>query len=181
MTSYIGTAVSRVDGRAKVTGAAKYAGEYHASGLAHGSVVTSVIASGRIVRIDASEALRVEGVIDVLTHEHRTRMARTQSAYKDDVAPDGSPFRPLYDDTILFSGQPIALVLAEAPETARFAASLVRVDYEEAAHVTDVHHEGKGAAPQVAVKPGESPFAPPKPRGDADKALAAAEVRHCGE
>src|SRR5205085_11415132 len=77
MTSYIGTAVSRVDGRAKVTGAAKYAGEYHASGLAHGHVVTSVIASGRIVRIDASEALRVEGVIDVLTHEHRTRMART--------------------------------------------------------------------------------------------------------
>src|SRR5262244_4360460 len=97
MTSYIGTATSRVDGRAKVTGAAKYAGEFNIDGLAHGSVVTSTIAKGRIVRIDASEALRVDGVIDVLTHEHRPHMAGTDSGYKDDLAPDGSPFRPLYD------------------------------------------------------------------------------------
>ena len=75
MTTYIGTATSRVDGRAKVTGAAKYAGEYHAKRLVHGSVVTSVIASGRIVRIDARDALRVDGVLDVLTHEDRPRIA----------------------------------------------------------------------------------------------------------
>ena len=68
MTTYIGTATSRVDGRAKVTGAAKYAGEFNASGLAHVSVVTCTIAKGRIAHIDASEALCVEGVIDVLTH-----------------------------------------------------------------------------------------------------------------
>ena len=73
--SYIGTPTSRVDGRAKVTGAAKYAAEFNAPGLAHGSVVTSTIAKGRIARIDASEALRVDGVIDVLTHENRPRMA----------------------------------------------------------------------------------------------------------
>ena len=60
------------------------------------------------------------------------------SAYKDEVAPEGSPFRPLYDDRIMFSGQPIALVVAEEPEIARFAASLVRVEYDEEAHVTDV-------------------------------------------
>ena len=46
--------------------------------------------------------------------------------------------RPLYDDKIMFNGQPIALVLAEDWETARFAASLVRVEYEEEAHVTDL-------------------------------------------
>ncbi len=39
------------------------------SGLAHGSVVSSTITKGRILRIDTSEALRVDGVIDVLTHE----------------------------------------------------------------------------------------------------------------
>ena len=51
------------------------------------------------------------GVLDVLTHENRPRMAADDTAYKDDVAPEqGSPFRPLYDDKILFSGQPIALV-----------------------------------------------------------------------
>ena len=43
---------------------------------------------------------------------------------------DGTPFRPLYDDKIVFSGQPIALVVAEEWEIARFAASLVRVEYK---------------------------------------------------
>ena len=128
MTTYIGTATSRVDGRAKVTGAAKYAGEFNTAGLAHASVVTSTIAKGRIARIDAREALAVEGVIDVLTHQNRPPMRGADSAYKDDVAPEGSPFRPLYDERIWFSGQPIALVVAVESEIARFAASLVRVD-----------------------------------------------------
>ena len=56
MAPYIGTATSRVDGGAKVTGAAKYAGEFNVPGLAHGSVVSSTIAKGRITRIDTSEA-----------------------------------------------------------------------------------------------------------------------------
>jgi xanthine dehydrogenase YagR molybdenum-binding subunit len=127
MTNYIGTATSRIDGRAKVTGAAKYAAEFDVPGLAHASVVTSDIAKGRIVRIDASEALSVAGVIDMLTHDNRPSMASDDAAYKDDVAPEGSPFRPLYDDTIWFSRQPVALVVAEEPEIARFAASLVRM------------------------------------------------------
>ena len=55
-------------------------------------------------------------------------MADNDKAYKDDVAPaSGSPFRPLYDDKIMFNGQPIALVIAETSEIARFAASLVQV------------------------------------------------------
>src|ERR1700748_577139 len=128
MTSYIGGAISRVDGHAKVTGAAKYAGEFHTTGLAHASVVTSTIAKGHIAHIDASEALSVEGVIEVLTHQKRPRMESADSAYKDDVAPEGSPSRPLYDDRIWFNGQPVALVVAEEPEIARFAASLVRVE-----------------------------------------------------
>jgi len=145
MQNYIGTATSRVDGRAKVTGAAKYAGEFNTNGLAYGSVVTSRIAKGRIARIDASEALRVQGVLDVLTHENRPRMAGTDDAYKDDVAPEGSPFRPLYDDMIRFSGQPIALVVAQEAEIARFAASLVRVEYDAEAHVTDLYRQRDAA------------------------------------
>jgi len=141
MKPYIGTAVSRVDGRAKVTGAAKYAAEFGAADLAHGVVVASTIAKGRITHIDVSDALRVDGVLDVLTHENRPPMAANDAAYKDDVAPDGSPFRPLYNDRVLFSEQPIALVVAEEPEIAQFAASLVRVDYEQEPHVTDVHRQ----------------------------------------
>src|SRR4051812_20660179 len=139
MPTYIGTATSRVDGRAKVTGAAKYAAEFNTPGLAHASVVTSTIPKGRIARIDASQALAVEGVIDVLTHQNRPPMPSADDAYKDDAAPEGRPFRPLYDDRILFSGQPIALVAAEEPEIARFAASLVRVEYDKKTHITDVH------------------------------------------
>jgi xanthine dehydrogenase YagR molybdenum-binding subunit len=178
MTTYIGTATSRVDGLAKVTGAAKYASEFNTADLAHASVVTTPIAKGRITRIDASEALSVAGVIDVLTHRNRPRMASADSAYKDDTAPEGSPFRPLYDDRIWFSGQPVAVVVAEEPEVARFAASLVRVEYEEEAHVTDLYRQRDAA---VALEPAENPFAPPKPRGRAERALTAAQVRHRGE
>ena len=179
MTTYIGTATSRVDGRAKVTGAAKFAGEFITPGLAHASLVTATIAKGRVSRIDANEALAVEGVIDVLTHRNRPRMASTDSAYKDEVAPEeGSPYRPLYDDRIQFSSQPIALVVAEESEIACFAASLVRVEYDEEAHVTDVHDEQSNA---FVLKPGDDPFGPPKPRGNAKRAFAAAGLRHEGE
>jgi xanthine dehydrogenase YagR molybdenum-binding subunit len=173
MAPYIGTPTSRVDGHAKVTGAAKYAGEFNVPGLAYGAVVASTIAKGRIARIDTSEALRVKGVLDVLTHENRPRMAATSAAYKDDVAPEtGSPFRPLYDDKILFSGQPIALVLAEEWEIARFAASLVRVEYKKQAHSTDLFAR-RGRAFVVET--------PERPRGKADRAYAGANVRHEAE
>jgi xanthine dehydrogenase YagR molybdenum-binding subunit len=171
--NYIGTPTSRVDGRAKVTGEAKYAGEFNVPGLAYGSVVESSIPKGRIARIDASEALRIEGVLDVLTCENRPRLAGTDKAWKDDVAPEeGSPFRPLYDDRIMFSGQPIALVLAEEWEIARYAASLVRIEYETQAFVTDLYKQRDQAF--VVEKP-------EKPRGDAEKAYAAADVRHEAE
>ncbi|HMI97562.1 MAG TPA: xanthine dehydrogenase family protein molybdopterin-binding subunit, partial [Micropepsaceae bacterium] len=173
MVNYIGTATPRVDGRAKVTGEAKYAGEFKTSGLAHGSVVESTIAKGRIARIDTTEALRVEGVLDVLTHENRPRMAGADKAWKDDVAPEeGSPFRPLYGDKIRFSGQPIALVLAKEWEIARYAASLVRIEYEKEPFVTDLYKQRDQA---FVVKK------PDKPRGNAKKAHAAADVRHEAE
>jgi xanthine dehydrogenase YagR molybdenum-binding subunit len=178
MTTYIGTATSRVDGRAKVTGAAKYAGEFNTAGLAHASLVASTIAKGRIARIDASEARSVEGVIDVLTHQNRPSMASADDAYKDDVAPEGSPYRPLYNDRIWFSGQPVALVVAEEPEIARFAASLVRVEYDKEPHVTDVHRQRDMA---FALEPANDPFGPRKPRGTAEQALTAVAVRHRGE
>jgi xanthine dehydrogenase YagR molybdenum-binding subunit len=182
MARYIGTAVSRVDGVAKVTGAAKYAAEVNVPELVYGSVVGASIAKGRITRIDTSAAVSVDGVLTVLTHENRPRMADNDQAYKDDVAPDGSPFRPLYDDKIKFNGQPIALVVAETSEIARFASSLVQVQYDEEAHVTDLHRQRDAAtAVKAPTNPIEALFTPPKPRGDPDRALAAAAVRHEGE
>ena len=173
MTVYIGTPTSRVDGHAKVTGTAKYAGEFKTSGLVYGFVVELTIAKGRIERIDLTDALRVEGVLDILMHENRPRMANQSIAYKDDVAPEkGSPFRPLYDDKIMFSGQPVALVLAEQWEIARFAATLVHVECRSEGFVTDLHAQRDKA---VIIK------RPERRRGNAAKAYAAAAVRHEAE
>jgi xanthine dehydrogenase YagR molybdenum-binding subunit len=146
-TTYIGVPVSRVDGRMKVTGTAKYAAEHRIAGLLHGFVIGSPIAKGRIRRIEVRDALAVEGVIDVFTHEHRPRLAATDDKYKDDVAPPGSPFRPLYDDAIRFSGQPVALVVAEEPEIARYAAAFVRIEYVQEDHVTDFAAQRAHAVP----------------------------------
>src|SRR5258708_18480213 len=100
-------------------------------------------------------------------------MAESDDGWKDDVAPEeGSAFRPLYDDKVKFSGQPIALVLAEQWEIARHAASLVRIEYEKQAFVTDLHKERDRA---FVIKK------PEKPRGDAEKAYSAADVRHEAE
>src|SRR3954447_21465761 len=158
MTAYIGTPTSRVDGRAKVTGEAKYAADFNNDGLVYGAILTSTIAKGRIKRLDTSAAKRVDGVLDVLTHENRPHMADAAEAWKDDVAPsEGSPFRPLYDGDVKFSHQPIALVLAREWEVAVFAATLLDMEYASESHVTDLNTERDKAF--VVEKP-------EKPRGD---------------
>jgi xanthine dehydrogenase YagR molybdenum-binding subunit len=169
MNAYIGTPTSRVDGRAKVTGAAKYAGEFSADGLIHGFVIEATIPRGQLVRLDTGEALKVTGVIDVLTHANRPPLADNDEAWKDEVAPEGSPFRPLYDDRVKFNGQPIALVMAEDWETAKFAATLVRIEYQGDQFATDLEAERNKAAEMEK---------PHEPRGDAAAALAQATERH---
>jgi xanthine dehydrogenase YagR molybdenum-binding subunit len=173
-TAHLGKPARRVDGRAKVTGAAKYAAEYNVPDLAHGCVVSSAVARGKIVRIDLAEALRVPGVLQVFTHQNLPKLARSARSYQDQIAPSGSPFRPLHDEQIRFSAQPIALVVADSFETARYAASLVRVEYQRQAHATDLTARlRKARAPRK--RGGIDP--PPPPRGDAQAALAAAAVK----
>jgi xanthine dehydrogenase YagR molybdenum-binding subunit len=173
-TAHIGKAVSRVDGRAKVTGEAKYAGEYNVPNLAFGYVVSSEVARGKITRIDASGALALPGVLRVFTHENRPPVAESDNSYQDFCGSPGAPFRPFQDDEIKYSGQPIALVVAENFELARFAASLVRVDYEVETHATDLEEQRSSAyrpRPRAIIPP------PPDPRGDADEAFANAATK----
>ncbi|GJE45706.1 xanthine dehydrogenase family protein molybdopterin-binding subunit [Methylobacterium soli] len=173
--TFVGSPRSRVDGPAKVTGLAKYAGEFAAPDLAHGYVVSSAIAKGRIKAIDTAAAEAVPGVVKVFTHENRPRTAWLNYNYQDAVAPPGAPFRALYDDKIHYSGQPVALVVAEDFETARHAASLVSLDYEAEEPLTDTE-----AARDLAYRPsmnrnGIKP--PPKPWGDPDQAYDQAPVK----
>lgn len=174
----LGTPLPRIDGPAKVTGQARYAAEHPVDGLAWGVVVSSTIARGRIAGIEASAARAVPGVLDVLTHEHRPRMRSMDLLYKDMTSPKGSPFKPLHDDRVLYSGQPVALVLAESFEVARHAARLVRVHYEAEPHQTGLLAHLPRAFEPSRLKYGFSP--PPKPRGDVDAAFQASAVRHEG-
>ncbi|MDJ0364684.1 xanthine dehydrogenase family protein molybdopterin-binding subunit [Hymenobacter sp. H14-R3] len=171
----IGRPVSRTDGAAKVSGAAKYAAEYNVPNLWHGYIVSSPIAKGKITKIDAAAVLAIPGVQQVFSHENVPSLAWFDRSYKDDIAPGGSPFRPLHNADVLFSMQPVALVVAETFELARYAASVLRIEYAvDEDFNTDLEKAraaGKGFdAPKG--KPGFLP--PPKPKGDADKAFKAA-------
>lgn len=173
-TNSIGKPVSRIDGPAKVTGRAKYAAEFSAPGLAYGVVVSSVVAKGRIISIDRSAALAVPGVIEVFAHDNRPSLPSSHEKYTDQVAAPGSPFRPLYDGEILFSGQPVALVVAEELEIARFAASLVDIRYETEEAVTDLDTQ----IDQVFEPPEKrAPDWDPPARGDVDSALSRSPTR----
>jgi len=170
-----GDSISRIDGPAKVTGQARYAAEQSAPDMAYGVVVNSTIAKGRITHLHLDEARAVPGVLDILSHLHRPKTRKLDLFYKDMTAPGGSPFKPFYSDGVLYSGQPVALVLAETFEAARYAASLVQVTYEEEAHQTDLLANLYRSHKPSRLKAGFSP--PPKPTGDADAAYEAAPVR----
>ncbi|SHH19503.1 xanthine dehydrogenase family protein molybdopterin-binding subunit [Massilia sp. CF038] len=164
----IGMAVSRVDGRDKVTGAARYAAEFPADGLLFGVVVSATITKGRIAAIDDAAALAVPGVHAVLTHMNRPAISALNLFYKDMTAPGGAPFKPLRDDRILSHGQPVALVVADTFEAARHAASLVEVRYDSAAHDTNLRANLARSHEPKKKRPGYSP--PPAPKGNADQA-----------
>jgi len=162
----VGKPMDRVDGLLRVTGKARYAGEYPEQGLLYGSVVSSTIAAGRVVKIDSSAALALPGVVDVIDHSNRPPMAGDDEDYSDDDAADGKPFRPLYNDRVLYNGQPLALVVAENLELARHAASLVRIEYVTHDWCSDMKAEWDKAAP--------APADLPEPRGDFDGVYNAA-------
>ncbi|TRX74221.1 xanthine dehydrogenase family protein molybdopterin-binding subunit [Pseudomonas mangiferae] len=167
MTAHIGKPLDRVDGPLKVTGQAQYAGEFAVPGLTYGVAVNSTLAKGRILALDVDAAKAVPGVVDVLSHLNRPRMAAYDESYTDMDSADGAPFRPLFNDRVLYSGQPLALVVAETFEAARYAATLVGVRYAQEPHQTDIHRQA----------PHDAPAELPKPRGDADEAFARAAVK----
>lgn len=172
--NYIGKAENRVDGFAKVTGEAKYAAEFAVPGLTYGVVVSGSIAKGRITAIDASEALKLQGVLQVFTHENRPSLPWFDRNYADEDQPPGSPFRPLYSDEIQFNMQPIALVVADTFELARYGASLIKVQYTEREFKTSLKENLEDA---FEPKKGKSGWKAPTSRGHATAALKKADVQ----
>ncbi|HEV7808085.1 MAG TPA: xanthine dehydrogenase family protein molybdopterin-binding subunit [Solirubrobacteraceae bacterium] len=119
----VGAPIDRVDGRLKVTGAARYAYEHPVEDVVCAVGVQSTIAKGRIVFVDAAAALALGGVIAVLWHENAPRLQT-----------DGGELHVLQSDGVAFRGQFVAVVVAATVQIARHAAALVDVGYEVEPH-----------------------------------------------
>lgn len=157
---------SRIDGRAKVTGTATYIAEFRFPRMAYGYIVPATIAAGKISAIDAKAAEQQPGVIKVLTHANVQKLASFKP--DEEFGVGNKPFFALMTDTVLFSGQPVALVVADTFETARYAASLVKVTYAPRTPSTDISKLLDKATPAGRPRP---------VRGTPDEAFAAAEIK----
>ncbi|RZK17087.1 MAG: xanthine dehydrogenase family protein molybdopterin-binding subunit [Pedobacter sp.] len=177
MQKSVGQPINRLEGKLKVTGAAKYAAEYDVKDVVTGYVLSSPVTKGKILEMDTSDALALTGVIDVITHQNRPKLAWFDIQYTDMDAPPGTVFKPLYNEKIMFNGQPIALVLAHDLETARYATTLIKVKYEQEAFDTCLENnldQGRNAKKGFAtlLKP-----PPPKPTGDFLNAYEQAPIK----
>ncbi|MEH1832782.1 MAG: molybdopterin cofactor-binding domain-containing protein [Nostoc sp.] len=125
-----GKPIDRIDGRAKVTGAAKYAAEFNQANMAYAFPVRSAIASGTVTHIDAEAAKKSGGVIAVLTPENAPRLkAFNREELMKVEAALGEDLVPLQDNQVHYFGQFVACVVAETYEQARHAVALIKITY----------------------------------------------------
>ncbi|MFE0724241.1 xanthine dehydrogenase family protein molybdopterin-binding subunit [Streptomyces rochei] len=164
----VGTAHTRVEGRDKVTGAARYAGEIPFADLAHGWLALSTVARGRVRSLDTDAVLGMPGVLAVLHHGNAPRVD-TDYVGMLGIPPD--PTAAVFqDDRVPHVGWPVALVVAETPEQAREAAEALVVTYDEEPHDTVLTADHPGAYPADGHMPAETE------KGDLAASLAASAV-----
>ncbi len=161
-----GRPTPRIDGVAKVTGAARYASDEPVANPAYAYLVTSAVARGRVAGFDLDQARAAPGFIDVLTHENVGGQVKTNPD------PAGKPDNTttLESDKIWHDGQIIAVVLAESFEAARDAAHRVGVRY--AAEAPSASFDSPGV--QVEA---HKPQTPDAKKGDAAGAFEGAPVK----
>lgn len=177
MTSTIGAPVERVEGRAKVTGAAHYTAEITADRLVYAVLVGARVASGRVTVIDTSAAERAPGVLAILTHLNLARVAAIPNLFPSlfGRAAPGETFFPMQSDAVHYAGQPVAMVIASSLERAQHAATMLRIEYDSAPPVSVVEQGRARAYEPSRIFGGLIPGR--MVRGDVESALAQAELR----
>ncbi|WP_406339111.1 xanthine dehydrogenase family protein molybdopterin-binding subunit [Streptomyces sp. NBC_00649] len=130
-TGTVGASYTRVEGLAKVTGAARYAGDVPAAELAHGWLVLSTVVRGRIRSIESDPVRAMPGVLAVLHHGNAPRVDGNYVGMLGRPDPIVEVFQ---HDRVPFVGWPVALVVAETSEQAREAAEALVVRYDEEPH-----------------------------------------------
>jgi CO/xanthine dehydrogenase Mo-binding subunit len=106
----VGQAKLRSDGEEKVTGNAIYTVDIKLPGMAHGKILRSPYAHARIVRIDASKAETLPGVLAVITRTDQASLGMFGAAYKDQTI--------VAVDKARYAGDPVAAVAAVDEATA---------------------------------------------------------------
>ena len=132
----------RIEGRDKVTGRARYAFEYPAEGVAYAHIVGAAVPRGRVRAVDASAALALPGVIDVLSADNASR-----------TGTDNPELALFQTRGVGYRGQVVAAAIAETPEAAREAAAAVRVDYETEPHDVALRPDHPGMYDPETVNP----------------------------
>jgi xanthine dehydrogenase YagR molybdenum-binding subunit len=160
----IGAPLDRRDGPQKVTGTAPYADEHHVDNPLYLFPVCGDIARGRVTRIDASAAVALPGVLAVLTHQNAPRLADTSDR----------EYAVLQDGDVAFRGQYVAAVVAETLETARYAASLVRVSYDEEPHDVELRPDRDDL---YAPRQVNANYPTDTEQGDFDRAFSSAATK----
>ncbi|MEO6732124.1 MAG: xanthine dehydrogenase family protein molybdopterin-binding subunit [Ferruginibacter sp.] len=155
-----GQGLDRIDGLLKVTGTANYATDYKIKNIAYAVIFKSTIAAGEITNIDSSAAEQLPGVLAVITHKNAPKL-NVKGGIRGGAL--------LQDPAIQFYGQHIGMVVAETFEQARYAALLVKVDYNKSDAKTDFEKLAK-----EAVLPKEKDKADVL-RGDVEAAISSSE------
>lgn len=171
-TTLIGTPVNRVDGHKKVTGTAQYAAEVVLGNMAHAVLVGSSVAGGEVLHIDLELAEKAPGVLLVLTHKNADKLWKMPAELQEGGA-TAEKRPPLSDTRILHNGQYVAMVVAETLEQARYAASLLKVEYKAEPFAVVIDD-----APGTKYKPEQFMGEPLTfERGNVRKAMDAADVK----
>ncbi len=164
-----GKGIDRLDARLKVTGKATYAAEFATANVAFGVIVVSPGGKGRLSALDTAAAEGAPGVITVLSHKNAPKLPGA-SKKLDGV---DRVIQVLQDDQVRYAEQPIALVVADTVEHARYAATLVRPTIDAATAALSIEAERAHAYPPASLngKP------PDSNKGDFDKAFADAKTK----
>ncbi|NKQ56449.1 xanthine dehydrogenase subunit D [Amycolatopsis sp. K13G38] len=139
--SGIGSSPRRPDGTVKVRGEFAYSSDLWHEDMLWGATLRSPHPHARVKRIDITEAVRVQGVYAVLTHEDVPGVNRYGLEHQDQPV--------LAADVVRYQGEPVALVAADHPETARRAMKRIEVDYEVLDPVTDAEQAVVGQTPAL--------------------------------